>query len=411
MFSKKFNPWWVWAVVTFFYAYQYVLRVVPSVLISDITHKFSLSPEKFGQFSGVYYLGYSLAHVPIGAALDRIGPKRIVPIFILMTVAGLLPLIFAKIWIFPVLGRTLMGIGSSGAILSVFKVIRSVFDEKRFSQILSYSVTVGLIGAIYGGGPVHILRSHWGFEGVVASLVIIGLILCILAFYFIPNSQNSRRATSIIEDLSVVLGNREVVFLCILAGLMVGPLEGFADIWGAQFLKKYYGLEAGLAATLPSFIFLGMCFGGPILCYVAERRNRHFETVLASAVIMAGSFIAMLLVQIPTSVLTGLFLMVGVCCAYQILVIYKVSTLVGPELTGMASAVANMIIMIFGYVFHSVIGQIVGTLGGFEDTRALSIGIMVIPIALVMSIVGVTFYLFSKRTNLNGPQAALVTET
>jgi hypothetical protein len=116
------------------------------------------------------------------------------------------------------------------------------------------------------------------------------------------------------------------------------------------------------------------------------------------------------LVKIPISVLTGLFLMVGVCCAYQILIIYKVSTLVGPELTGMASAVANMIIMIFGYVFHSLIGHIVGAFGGFEDAKALSIGIMVIPIALVVSIVGLSFYLFSKRLNLNDPQVALGTE-
>ena len=114
---------------------------------------------------------------------------------------------------------------------------------------------------------------------------------------------------------------------------------------------------------------------------------------------MATAFTAILLTRIPTPALTGLFLVIGVCCAYQILMIYKVSTLVGPELTGMASAVANMIIMVFGYVFHSVIGQVVGMLGGFEHPQALSFGITVIPMALVISTIGMMIYL-SKIKNL-----------
>jgi hypothetical protein len=232
---------------------------------------------------------------------------------------------------------------------------------------------------------------------MLVSLMSIGVCLSVLAYLLIPAPSDPQRRTSVISDLKSVFGNREFIGLCVLAGLMVGPLEGFADVWGAQFLKKNYELDAGIAASLPSLIFLGMCFGGPILCYLAERKNRHLEVVLGSAFVMAIIFSAMLLTRLNTSLLAGLFLIVGMCCAYQILIIYKVSTLVGSGLVGIASSAANMIIMIFGYVFHSSIGQIVGRFGGYENTKSLSIGIMIIPISLSVSAFGLTFYLFFKR--------------
>jgi MFS family permease len=376
--------------------------------MGDIVKKYSLTPEAFGQFSGVYYLGYSLAHVPIGIALDRIGPKRTVPIFVLMTALGIVPLMLSEVWSFSILGRIIMGIGSSGAILSVFKVVQVAFEEKKFSRVLSFSVTVGLLGAIYGGAPIHLLREKFGFESILAGLVIVGIALSLLAFFVIPSHRSSTRATSVISDFKLLFGNREVVYLCILAGLMVGPLEGFADVWGTQYLKVNYGLDTGVAAAMPSFIFLGMCFGGPVLCYLAEQKNRHLEVVLGSALAMAGVFASMLSFRLSTSLLTPLFLIVGMCCAYQILMIYKISTLVGPNLTGMASAVANMMIMIFGYVFHSSMGWLIGVFGGFEDARSLSIGVAIIPVSLFVSALGLASYILSKKSNDNLIRKALV---
>ncbi len=75
---------------------------------------------------------------------------------ILFKGGGLLPIIFAKHWIYPIMGRFLIGAGSSGAILGAFKVIRMAFHEQGFTRMLSYTVTIGLLGPIYGGTPVSL---------------------------------------------------------------------------------------------------------------------------------------------------------------------------------------------------------------------------------------------------------------
>ena len=71
------RAWLIWFIASIFYAYQYILRVMPSIMLTDIMQKFHLDPAAFGQFSGVYYLGYSLMHLPIGIALDRWCPRYV----------------------------------------------------------------------------------------------------------------------------------------------------------------------------------------------------------------------------------------------------------------------------------------------------------------------------------------------
>lgn len=384
--SRSF-AWGVWIIASVFYAYQYILRVMPNIMLNDIMEQFGISAATFGQFSGVYYIGYSLMHLPIGIMLDRFGPKKVMTVCILFTVLGLMPLIFAEHWAYPIVGRFFIGMGSSAAILGVFKIIRMIFDEKRFARMLSLSVTIGLIGAIYGGGPVSYLRDLFGYQAVIQTFAVSGVLLAALTYWIVPNIKTSSERT-VISDVKEVLTNGRVVWSCIFAGLMVGPLEGFADVWGTVFLKNVYGFEGTIAASMPSMIFVGMCFGSPLLSYIGDKVGSYLGTIIGAGIVMATSFIAMLLWQMPSWTLSLNFIIVGVCCAYQILAIYKASTYVREQVAGLTTAIANMIIMIFGYAFHSIIGGVINIMGGPNTSYALVFGTIVIPITLMIGVVG-----------------------
>ena len=236
--------WTVWLVASFFYAYQYILRVLPSIMLTDIIDHFGISAATFGQFSGVYYIGYSLMHLPIGILLDRFGPRKVMSASILLTVVGLLPLVFSDYWVYPILGRVLTGMGSSAAILGIFKIVRMSFPEKRFARMLSISVTIGLVGAIYGGGPVNYLCEKLGSGAVVQLLAGFGVLLAFLTYWIVPNMKKEA-SRPIFADIKEVFYNRKVILACLFAGFMVGPLEGFADVWGATFLQGVYGFQCG----------------------------------------------------------------------------------------------------------------------------------------------------------------------
>lgn len=374
-----------WLMASLFYAYQYILRVMPNIMMHDIMAQFSISSSLFGQFSGVYYLGYALMHIPLGIALDSYGPKRVLPVCMLLAACGLLPLMISSFWGFALLGRVLIGIGSSGAILGLFTIIRLVFPEKYFTRMLSFAVTIGLIGAIYGGAPLSYLRTVFGYHAIVVALCIGAFVMACIAYAVIPQLPTVARA-SMSTVVRQVLLNAEVVLICICAGLMVGPLEGFADVWGTEFLVNVYNFDSITAATLPSFIFLGMCFGGPLLSIIAEKTS-YIGAIVGSGLVMAVSFGALLTGMLSYYVIAALFAIVGICCAYQIIAIYYASTRVPAYATGITSAVANMIIMLFGYLFHTVIGIVIDYVPGTFYSKYV-VGIAVVPLALIIGSIG-----------------------
>jgi sugar phosphate permease len=58
--SRGTLAWALWSMAAFFYAYQYILRVFPSVMKDSIAEKFAIDAQGMGAFSGAYYLGYDL---------------------------------------------------------------------------------------------------------------------------------------------------------------------------------------------------------------------------------------------------------------------------------------------------------------------------------------------------------------
>ncbi|MEB3703074.1 MFS transporte [Candidatus Bealeia paramacronuclearis] len=394
--------WTLWCIASLFYAYQYILRVMPNIMIGDIMTQYQIDSAVFGQFSGVYYIGYSLMHLPLGLLLDRYGPKNILPLFMGFTVLGTLPLVLSDFWLYPIVGRFLVGMGSSAAILGVFKIIRMTFPENRFTRMLSFSVMIGLIGALYGGRPVNDLKMLYGFHDVIWGVLIIGIALIGITYFMFPPHTHAEKEETAFEEIRTVMTTKKALLVCFLAGLMVGPLEGFADVWGAQFLKKVYQFDDKTASGLPSLIFVGMCFGAPVLSYFAEKTN-DYGVIILSAVVMAISFLLLLSGIMNQTTLSIMFVVVGVLCAYQIIAIYKASTYVPEKNIGLMTATANMIIMIFGYVFHGIIGQIIRYVeGGGADISTYSAssflwGISVIPLALVISSLGFMMLLISEK--------------
>ncbi len=382
----------VWIIGSIFYAYQYVIRVMPNIMIEDIMTQFGIGALAFGQFSGVYYLGYSLLHLPVGIMLDRFGPKKVMSACILLTVIGLAPLLYAEHWVYPIVGRFLIGVGSSAAILGIFKIIRMAFSEKQFPRMLSFSVMIGLMGAIYGGVPVSAMRETLGYETVIQLMALGGLVLAAVTYWIVPDIKGEP-AQSVLADVKEVLSNKRVILTCIFAGLMVGPVEGFSDVWATVFLKQVYGYEGAIAAGMPSMIFMGMCFGAPVLNFIAEKAG-YLATIISAGAMMFLCFFLLLNTEIHSSMVAVNFAIVGVCSAYQILAIYKASTYVNESVAGLATAVANMIIMIFGYGFHTAIGGVVNYMGGIHETAALIYGVAVIPVALMIGTVG--FFALSK---------------
>ncbi len=114
----------------------------------------------------------------------------------------------------------------------------------------SLSIIIGLLGAIYGGLPLDFLFNKFGWDYVIYAFSTFGCLLALLLFFITPNNSTEKNVSSnVFQDLRTVLFNKHIILISFFSGLMVGPLEGFADGWAKAFLCEVYQMTGDLTSN------------------------------------------------------------------------------------------------------------------------------------------------------------------
>jgi MFS family permease len=396
--QNKFISILIWSCVTLFYCYQYILRPLPNIIMPEILDKYGIGAAEFGSFAGSYYIGYIIVHIPIGILLGRLGAKTVIPICIGCTALSLAPMIYCDSWWLVVLGRIFTGIGSSAAIVGALQIFRILYPTK-FTMMLGIMVSLSLITAVYASTLMSGIIASIGMDATISVLLYTGILLAILTYFLLPAPVSEVSHSNIWTDIKAIICNYRLLFASIFAGLMVGPLEGFADAWGSAFIISVYGIEKTVADSITLSVFLGMCVGCLILPYIADKTRCYFGVTIFSGIVMIACFMYILSGKATTDSLYYTCVITGIFCAYQVVIIARIATFVREERSGMAAAVVNMIIMTFGWIFHNSIGMTLdklwdGTItNGIKSYSATAFitSISIIPTASAIAIIGLTF--------------------
>ncbi len=421
----------LWVVVSLFYTYQYVLRILPSIVINDLMNKFAIDATQIGLFSGIYYIGYTLIHIPMGIMLDRFGAKLMMTISVLLTALGLVPMIYSDSWTLVMIGRIITSIGSATSTLGAFKLLRIAYGEEKFGLSLGFVVTAGLLGAACNT-EIRGLMDIYGTSEILHIILLTGFGLAAFTYAMIPseaklnsiyasnveqindNTKNHSN-TTVWQDVKHVMSDYRVILIALMGGFMVGPLEGFADAWLMPFLENVYHLSSQQIGIGSKALFIGVCIGFPLVGYIAEETRAYYGTAIVCGVIMLFSFIALLLgignvgfeiFGYQLNLVHTLLFLLGFVCGYQICIITEITNIMPIRILAISSATANMIMMIFGTVFHFLIGAIISsnstdnlTVGAYSSD-ALVKGFIVVPIAIFIAIIVLSFLALKKRSNL-----------
>ncbi len=349
----------LWCLANLFFAFQFILRLSAGILREDIIQKFSVDAASFGTLAGYYYLGYSGAQIPLGIMLDRLSFRFVTSIAIATAGIGTLTFVTTDNWNLLLFGRFLIGAGSGVAFLSVAKITTTYFEEKYHSLLLGFSFTFGLIGAVFGATPMQLLFDQFGYNDTFNMLALIAFLLAgaMLLFGKIDDTQTSN-TNNIFSSVIKLLLNPKILLIGISGGLMVGSLEGFADVWAIPFFSQIFAMSKNESRTITSFVYIGMCCGGPLLALSASfLRSANFMIFLTGTFTIVVFLILFYLSPLSLTSSAILMFFLGILCCYQVLVFTVVSSQVKASDAGLAIAVTNCINMSFGHFFHSVIGN------------------------------------------------------
>ena len=395
--------WLAWGCGALFYAYQFTLRVAPSVMANDLMRDLSLDACSFGLLASIYYYGYALFQVPSGSLLDIFGARRVVLSFIFMCAVGALCFMSPYLWLVYV-GRLLIGIGSAVSFLACVKIAATYFAPERMAFITGLSVLIGTLGALGGGAPLAHGVSVWGWRPLMGVLVLMAVGLFVASFVWVKKppveEKPAEQTGSLLEQIKSLLTNGQTWIIALYGVLMYVPLSAFCDLWGPASLMALYDLSATEAAFLVSVVYIGLGVGAPLSSLVLAFVKSYRLCFWGSSLLGALSF-AMLLVgfALPYAVLFVLMLVIGLAIAPQIMAFPLVTQLNPARIAGTASGFHNMICMLSGVIAQPLVGSLLKSLvplGGVPQARDFAISLTVVPIALGLAFL-VTFFVRPVR--------------
>jgi len=361
--------WFIWCLGAINFFTQYIIRVAPSTMVSELINTFSASSLQISSFGAYFMYSYVAMQIPVGIFLDKFGARLCLSISILLCALANYAFTATNSLIVAQLARFIIGFGASFAFISTLKLAKAWFDEERFSVLVGITQALGMVGGATGAAVLVQLaeRISWqtSLQLVSAILFVISGIIFLVVRNSPPKTQAaqdnvaSEEAIKPLAGLKIVLQNKQSWLVSIFAGLLFLPSMVLQEMWGSFFLTNVHNVNLKQANFAISLVFIAWALGGPIAGKLANKIGRKATMQLSA---LAGAIIVPLVIFSPPlnagSIYSLMFLFgltnTGLVAAYT-----AVSEQNPEKVSGVALGFANGMSVIIGAFCQQLVGAII----------------------------------------------------
>ena len=367
-----------WLATAVYYFHQYALRSAPAVMMPELSAAFGVGATTVASIAGLFYYGYSPFSLVAGTTLDRLGPRRVVPIGAAMVGSG--ALLFATGQTFLAsLGRFLQGAGGSFALIGAIFIVTQNFPASRAATFAGATQMFGMAGGTAGQllvGPMIGAGIPWTTFWI--GMGVAGLGLAVLLWLLLPATGGAAAKEGAAEGdwlrsaargLATVFRNPQSILCGAIAGLLFIPTGIFDMIWGVRFLQEGRAFDYADAVLRSSMVPLGWIVGCPLLGWVSDRLGRR-KPVIAGAAIVLALCLAWILYG-PADLLPPYLLgfITGVVSGAGMLPYTVVKEANPKPLAGTATGVVNFLNFTFSALLGPIFARLLGAAAGAEPMR------------------------------------------
>lgn len=399
----------VWGLAAVFYLYELMLLVSPSVMHDDLTLAFNTTAEQLGNLAAFYYYAYAAMQIPVGLLMDKYGPRILLTVASLLCFLGCMVFGSAQVLWMAELGRFIMGLGGSFAVVGCLKLASLWFPVNRFALLTGFMVAVGMMGGVFGQAPVAKLVMAFGWQHTIYMGGILGAILSIIIWFVISDfppgtaihlTRHTPYGRKLFQGLLTVMRSPQVWVASLFAGLMFVPTTGFGQLWGVPYFSERFQIEKDVSGLLVSMIFFGWALGGPFYGWISDKVGRRKIPMGIAAVTTLVVMLAILNLDVSINGMRVLMFLLGVCSSGFILAFSVVREINTPLLTGTAIGFINTLNNASGALAQPIVGKILDKL--WDETYRLdgspvytvdayNTALMFLPVCLLIALLLVPF--------------------
>jgi MFS family permease len=363
-----------WLLAAVYYFYQYSLRSAPAVMMPQLSEAFGLSALGAASMVGLFYYGYSPFSLIAGAAMDRLGPKKVIPIGAAAVGVGALMFGLGNQGAASA-GRFLQGAGGVFALVGAISIASRNFPASLAATLIGATQMFGMAGGSAGQsvvGPMISGGLAWNHFWIAMGLV--GLMISVVLFLLLPRQEQAGQSgwlKSAAGAFGSVFRNPQSILCGMIAGLLFIPTTIFDMIWGVRFLQEAHGFDYGSSVLRSSMVPLGWIIGCPLLGLISDRIGRRKPVMIGGAAVLLACLAWILYGRKDVFPPYVIGLVAGLASGAAMLPYTVIKEANRPEFSGTATGVVNFLNFTFSALLGPVFARILQTVSGGASQLSL----------------------------------------
>lgn len=339
-------------------------RTVNAVLAPYLIAALSLSAGELGLLISVYFLVSALFQAPLGLLMDRYGPRRVQGVLIIIAAIGAVIFALGRDWPTLLLGRTIMGIGAAGGLMTSLQAVTLWFPAPRWPIFNGLVMSIGTLGTLAATSPTQLLLDVTDWHTVLVGVALLSFFGSALLFMAVPEKRRDGPPASLGEQLqgmAAIYRDRLFWRFAPLYLSTTGSTMAFQSLWAGPWLHDVAQLEAQDVANHLFVLTLLQIASYFLIGWVATELAKRNVPLVRMVIVGSAIYIATLMpLMLPTgagrwSVLLGIGLLSNVnTLCYPIL-----SRHFPPAMTGRATTALNSFFFIGAFIVQFMIGLLI----------------------------------------------------
>jgi predicted MFS family arabinose efflux permease len=375
-------------------------RSALGVIAPELSADLALSPAMLGAANSMFFAAILVMQLPVGIALDRLGPRLVVAGLSVIAMLGLVLQGLATDGTTLLVARALIGIGCAASFMSAVVLCARWYAGGDMTLALSRIFALSQIGILLAGAPLAWLAGWLGWrDAFLISALLTGL--AALAWWRLVQNDPphkpapARKPESLREALRGQFsiwrlpGLSRVLALHLVAYAAAATVIG---LWAGPYLADVHGLDAKARGRALAAMGLAM----PIGLLLVGPLEKHFFP--RAALITAGAALSALMLMglalwptPPLPVALGLLVGLIFFSSYPVLLVTEARGLFPDHLVGRGATTVNMAQLVGSALLPLLVGLVIGFFPIEEAVRpeiAYRAGFAVLAGSLLLGLAG-----------------------
>ncbi|EPA96891.1 MFS transporter [Pseudomonas umsongensis] len=341
---------------------SYLFRTVNALIYADLERELLLPASSLGLLTGVYFLTFAAAQIPLGVMLDRYGPRSVQAPMLLFAVLGSLIFSFSHTELGLIIGRGLIGLGVAGSLMSAIKACAIWLPAERLPLSTACLLSVGGLGAMASTTPLHELLKWITWREAFLILALLTLFVCVVIHRSVPRTYKPKHTT--LGEMSKAVGTlySSWVFwrLALYSVFAHAIYMSVLSLWMGPWLRDVAHLDESSMAQILLWGTVAMVAGSLAFGSITDYLRRFGVQPIMVCGGGVSIFIAFQLLMISGLPVSPLLIAMGfsffgtsTTMNYAI-----VAQSVSPELAGRVSSSFNLVVFVLAFVLQWLMGEI-----------------------------------------------------